>query len=1194
MKSIFSLILLCLTCASWAQNPEADLVAHWSFDGSFEDSLQQLPLNNAGAVTFGPGRNGQAAHFNDHYESFLTTPAINDVMNGLTDRVTITMWFKPDGENLWTRLISYIKDDGAGDFLDWNVVLGEGSLLEGAIFGPNNAVHGSGPNISDTEWTHLAVAYEQGVGNLEIFINGEPVMGLSQDGFGPYDAALPWTIGAYAIPNDPADASGDHFYGFIDDLRVYSNVLSPEDIQVLASEPAGSNAGENGLVAHWGFDGTLTDQQNQRLLNNSGGVTFETGRSGQAARFNGEPNSVLTSPPVQDILGASGQTTVAMWIKPDADNGWARLIDHLGGEPYGDEPGWSLVVAGEESNTYRVLAEVMSPYHGADGVGPIQQTDEWLHVAVTYIEGVGDMNIYVNGEHYTFVSLEGFSAFDQMRSWTVGGHLPHDHPVDDAWDVFKGLIDDLRVYNRVVSEELILQLASEPPVAVGDQGLVAHWSFDETLNDELQQQPLTNGGGVTFDSGRSGHAVRFSGALDSFLITPTVNEMLAGQTNKVSVAFWMKPDADNEWARLISHREGHAPSDAPGWNFSLRKVYGSTNLETFGEIFGPTDFAEASGPQFDGGEWMHVAVVYEVGVGEMKVYIDGQLEFSMPHEHFAPYDGDAAWSLGAYLSSMWPNDEPFDLYKGLMDDLRVYNTTLSQDVITQLASKGPTSAAHTDMYVDYVGETAGATHTLGVFYTDIDTNGDGFPDFAQTGENDDLDGDGLANKDDDDDDGDGIPDVEDTAGHYSNSGWAPALEESMPASSFAYGEQAAANGLHPGDYWQFVPNGTFDQTGQPYTNGNGEMWPDIFQNPGAYLYVDRFDAQGNPSGDQIPDILQPRYMSNKLAPYLLEKDYVTETVDGVPFPGLLGLWDGKESGQTVFEMCDDDSGTYNTNNYLNFSPYQSAGQPRTLDIFSSPDAQPDYLIYGTEDEADPAIPEALKTLDSRGVPLWRYRKSIGPVSNERELEFFLTTYWMSGGSSVNTYFSRSDFNEVGGSYPYRRNSATTGDGFGFTDAESRRNGRQNWFPEFQHHSDHNRVADDVLGYRHWTDVADEPVNGDAPVALDPANQPWVDMFQNYQADTKIVNYINVEEGLATRFGPVDVFGLLLDRYNVDLSLNDTNRIVRLRDGRMCHTLVTPLEANGQQFYLMGWEDIFGGGDRDYDDVFFFTNRKAGK
>ena len=46
--------------------------------------------------------------------------------------------------------------------------------------------------------------------------------------------------------------------------------------------------------------------------------------------------------------------------------------------------------------------------------------------------------------------------------------------------------------------------------------------------------------------------------------------------------------------------------------------------------------------------------------------------------------------------------------------------------------------------IDYLSEGAGANHTFGYFFLDIDTDKDGLPDFFETGPADDLDGDGLA------------------------------------------------------------------------------------------------------------------------------------------------------------------------------------------------------------------------------------------------------------------------------------------------------------------------------------------------------------------------------------------------------------------------------------------------------------------
>ncbi len=245
-------------------------------------------------------------------------------------------------------------------------------------------------------------------------------------------------------------------------------------------------------------------------------------------------------------------------------------------------------------------------------------------------------------------------------------------------------------------------------------------------------------------------------------------------------------------------------------------------------------------------------------------------------------------------------------------------------------------------YVDYLSEGAGASHLFGFFFFDIDTDKDGVPDFYETGDNDDLDGDGIINRDDDDDDNDGILDADDTQ---------PTGVTSMPASHFRLGTTAAANGLTGDDYWQFVPNSLIE----------GGDFDGYFEHPGAYLYVDN-------NANEIPDVLEFNTGVNEVPPYVVDKGHTTTDVNGNSFQGLLGTFEYQGTtgdtvddkyhwlGSTIFYIGDDDGGSDQTWQYLTYSPYGSTYS----DVSSTTQGHPDYDLYGTTDIEDARIPDILK------------------------------------------------------------------------------------------------------------------------------------------------------------------------------------------------------------------------------------------
>lgn len=505
-------------------------------------------------------------------------------------------------------------------------------------------------------------------------------------------------------------------------------------------------------------------------------------------------------------------------------------------------------------------------------------------------------------------------------------------------------------------------------------------------------------------------------------------------------------------------------------------------------------------------------------------------------------------------------------------------------------------------YVDYLSEGGDASSLFGFFFLDIDTDKDGFPDFFETAPSSDLDGDGLANSEDDDDDGDGILDTNDTV---------PSGVISMPAVFYQHGEEAEANSMH-GNYWQFVPNSVISEG----------SYRGYYEHPGAYLYIDK-------NGNEVPDVLE--YKKHKMPPYATDKGYNTDdVVNGGRMKGLLSndwAYQGTPgtttadkyhwTGSTIYYITDDDEESAHSHEYDRRLPYQEHHNPIYGDIDSAAaDAAPDYLIYGTNDPNSNAIPPVLTESDGNGgrrfvtddlgQEMYRYRWYESNISGTRELVFFLTVFYRQDGHDVHTFYSKSAFNPDIAPYEPEHSATTTGDQYGRNDAELSGDRASNWFPNIYKHweaaslADMNDLAVRVWGgaVTRWEDVATLPPygrgapqlqTGDAQKAVG-ATQEWVDQWENLNFPRRVIQY----RALADWFNntPVDANTIINGRYHIDMSLEGDSSLIRAYNSHMVHLMVGA-PTSTENAWLLGWEDLFYGGDRDFEDVVFYVKRRGG-
>lgn len=197
----------------------------------------------------------------------------------------------------------------------------------------------------------------------------------------------------------------------------------------------------SGLVAHYTFDEGSGDGALDAVSGNSavlvGSPTWTSGKVGGALSFDGVDDYVRTSSNPASAYPAS----FCAWIEPKkTGNGFSSsIINNIGIEFYlveGDSEKKSLQV-------YNSSGSLSSPF------GSITP-NVWQHVCTT-IEADSVARLYINGS-----LVSGPRTLGKMvtsRNMTIGSRA-----LGGAYILFKGAIDDVRVYNRSLSPSDIQEL----------------------------------------------------------------------------------------------------------------------------------------------------------------------------------------------------------------------------------------------------------------------------------------------------------------------------------------------------------------------------------------------------------------------------------------------------------------------------------------------------------------------------------------------------------------------------------------------------------------------------------------------------------------------------------------------------------------------------------------------------------------
>jgi hypothetical protein len=201
-----------------------------------------------------------------------------------------------------------------------------------------------------------------------------------------------------------------------------------------------------GLVARYRCDGNALDSSTNRNHGVSFGVTWTTNRfgiPGAAAQFAGTLDSFIKVPDAPS-LDVTNELTLSAWINFDVGGYEHPRILHK--HVY-------------ELLTYEASDAIRRPGFQCLGIGsvattpPVLSAGAWTFLAATY-DG-SEMKLYIDGNVVAVAT--GPPAFISTNDLD----LNIGRNASNFSDNYKGIIDDVRIYNRAFSAAEILQLFRE-------------------------------------------------------------------------------------------------------------------------------------------------------------------------------------------------------------------------------------------------------------------------------------------------------------------------------------------------------------------------------------------------------------------------------------------------------------------------------------------------------------------------------------------------------------------------------------------------------------------------------------------------------------------------------------------------------------------------------------------------------------
>lgn len=597
-----------------------------------------------------------------------------------TNSFSVSVWFKHISSNTGTDTLVARVDNNSLNGVGYKIYMNSSGNM---CFGIDDTA-GSFPadsacssrSYADSKW-HQLTAVKNDTSSIVLYIDAMVVAS---------DTSLASTNSISGSNTDlyvGMDSTGNHngWTGFVDEFKIYPYARSAaqikSDFQVITSK-TGANAIFGGksinelnqnLIGHWKMDlstagsNAIDASQNNPNLTNVNSTAPGNGRFLYGADLELDSSNYFYTAD-SAILSLTGNITLAAWINPESTT--ANTHFDIIGKWDGSNESYLLAQYGDELRFY---IDSSNNYVETSAANLAPST--WYHVVGVYHAASQTAKIFVNGIEQTTTTTGTIpsSIGDDSGRFHIGA----EDSTTSATNFYDGIIDEARLYNRILSPSEILQIyhfAPEPVAYIRlDDKTNNMTAIDNSINQNILNQSF---GTPQWTFGKYGGGIYFDGINDYIGRAQTTSTALGLTIESYTLSAWIKTTTNfSSNAHIISKWTGES-------SYPYILYLNSSEQACFAIKEASNNPSACSSVALNDGQWHYITGVRDVYADNLYIYVDGILANTTADSTTASTKNNAL----IYIGNGGTDGTQFD-FEGIIDEIKIYNYARTQKQIIQ-------------------------------------------------------------------------------------------------------------------------------------------------------------------------------------------------------------------------------------------------------------------------------------------------------------------------------------------------------------------------------------------------------------------------------------------------------------------------------------------------------------------------------